>query len=665
MQLFLKSITALSKKYIPHDKLNEGGLIDSEVALYMNKYSSIKEYYSRLSSKMNDMSEVIFNVILVSIKNISQQTQTELKEIELTFNSSLKEINEKEIGLQTLSEKYINQKKTLDKLIQNLNNSKPKDKYEIIVKLEMDIKIATKTLNELKSVLSSAADEYREVRHTFSKKSLILYINIIKIIEREYEAIRALLISFVELIQEMINIKNVNEYKFTNDNNRIIPILDNQFNDIKYEELNNITMILNSSHNKFKTLYDSKLDNIAKLINIIQTFILFGNSMIKFLNEVNSQKQQNIIIDPDSSEFMTTMMKYNKIMKDYFQLYVSSLTELNNDTNINLSKINELQKILKEKYSAIIKKLESTSAIITKDIKIIHKEKNESTRNEMIVQLKDYLNGEYNNIQANLNNFEFLCNEANSIIYTNINIFTSVINFKESEMFGESSNYVKRLNQIISETKFSRGSDEFKNLVYNYNNIEENFERYKEIINSEIIDFLSFRKDIKFTLHHERKCVMYNEQFESGSDNNIAVKHYFSKIKDLIVKKFKNLKSKSNLFENIDLIMSDSNNPKEKEFENYVINNSVYNKKEEAVWFNKLLVTWFNRWKDSEIFLHWFKKYLYRIYNKKRPENLDTIYIDDVKLSGSMPYFKSFKELEFEKKSDFEVNGFNLVSSRY
>ena len=106
--------------------------------------------------------------------------------------------------------------------------------------------------------------------------------------------------------------------------------------------------------------------------------------------------------------------------------------------------------------------------------------------------------------------------------------------------------------------------------------------------------------------------------------------------------------------------MSETSNSNEKEYENMI--NNIYNKKEEAAWFNKLLNTWFNRWKDSEIFIRWFKKYLYRIYNKKRPENLDTIYIDDVKLSGSVPYLKSFKELEFEKKSDYEVYWFNLVS---
>ena len=71
---------------------------------------------------------------------------------------------------------------------------------------------------------------------------------------------------------------------------------------------------------------------------------------------------------------------------------------------------------------------------------------------------------------------------------------------------------------------------------------------------------------------------------------------------------------------------------KEKFYENYAINNQGYLKKEEASWFNRLLETFFERWKENDFFMKWFKKLLYRIYNKKRPQNLDTIWIDDIQV---------------------------------
>src|SRR5690606_7948260 len=135
-------------------------------------------------------------------------------------------------------------------------------------------------------------------------------------------------------------------------------------------------------------------------------------------------------------------------------------------------------------------------------------------------------------------------------------------------------------------------------------------------------------------------CMMYQND-NSNNDNQIQKFNYFNKLKDFIIKKFnKNCdKNIHSLFENIDTIISDEIGT-EKEYENYIVSNKIYKKKEEAFWFNQLLITWFNRWKDSEIFYKGLKKYLYRIYNKKRPENLDTIFVDNVKLTGSPPFLK-------------------------
>jgi len=89
------------------------------------------------------------------------------------------------------------------------------------------------------------------------------------------------------------------------------------------------------------------------------------------------------------------------------------------------------------------------------------------------------------------------------------------------------------------------------------------------------------------------------------------------------------------IIKDIEEIISDIQT-KEKSYENYSISNQGYLRKEEAHWFNKILETFFQKWKENDFFKKWFKRLLYRIYNKKRPQNLDTIWIDDVKVIFSI-----------------------------
>ena len=141
--------------------------------------------------------------MIKNVKGVNFQSINEKKEIIKKINLLIKDIETKENKLRNLSEKFYNKKKTLEKLSNHLEKSKlNNEKYESIVKIEMEIKIATKQINEIQPALSLVADEYKDSRFNFSEDSIKIYLNFMKNITREYEVLRGFFLSFLEFFMK-------------------------------------------------------------------------------------------------------------------------------------------------------------------------------------------------------------------------------------------------------------------------------------------------------------------------------------------------------------------------------------------------------------------------------------------------------------------------------
>jgi len=163
-------------------------------------------FFKSLYIKTSDVIETINNLVITNLKGVNLQSISEKNLYFKEIKNLIFDINIKENELKSNLDKYYNKKKLLEKLTNNLETAKTNSvRYELIVKIEMDIKIATKNINEIQTALSIAADNYKESRSSFSEKSLKLYLQFMKHITREYEVLRALLLSFFEFLNELTN----------------------------------------------------------------------------------------------------------------------------------------------------------------------------------------------------------------------------------------------------------------------------------------------------------------------------------------------------------------------------------------------------------------------------------------------------------------------------
>ena len=161
------------------------------------------------------------------------------------------------------------------------------------------------------------------------------------------------------------------------------------------------------------------------------------------------------------------------------------------------------------------------------------------------------------------------------------------------------------------------------------------------MINTEIADFLTIN-NIKFRVIHERNCYMYSEETNNDQEYLKTKGHTtYDKIKDFVIQTFKiKSYSKSELFKKIEAIEQEKHevlskinknyNEVNANLENYQLGNEyIYKNAEVAHWFNNLLKTFFGAWKNNDIFNNFCQRELFHVYNRKRPENLDIIRIDN------------------------------------
>jgi hypothetical protein len=573
-----------------------------------------------------------------------------MSELRHKCDKVIKELQSKEENLKNLTEKYLKYKKDLEKLQSSHEHSKVNSKYEVVVKLEMDIKIATKTVNEIKFSLISVVDDYKDSRNKFTKKSLVFYMELIKLLERQYESCRGLLMSYFDSLGDLLSLKNLNDSEITHSNIYFSDDIDleNCFTCLQKsnESGNNVKSILDTI-NEYKRQYETSTADILAYYEILLVYENFGNVISKFYCDAVPLLKQHKKLDCKDLEAKDTFIDYGELI----QIIAISLNEVNRrleilkEDNSAMNKITHLVKMTKEKFEDLKHKFEVFNTDLTsKHAKSLDPRK-----------FTEFLKDELLHFHSNIKNYELLYNELNKLLLERLNSYESIFKFSYSNIYKDSNGIHKRLVENLAETILNKGSKEFKDIVHNINLFETDLEKSKTLINQEVTDFISYRKDLVkyFNITHERKCLMFNqkESIHIGSPTN-----YFNKIKDYINKKFRKTNNLNDLFDNIDKILSEDNVTftSEKLYENFTLSSNIYAKKEEALWFNTLLQTWFNRWKDSDIFHKAFKRYLYRIYNKKRPDNLDTIYIDEVKLRGSPPHIKIVKEIQFDKKTDFE-----------
>jgi hypothetical protein len=667
-----------------------------DIKVFNSKYNNLMRYFSTVCLKFNDASDVITKVIITNLKGISLQSQKEIKETTTEINLIIKDINEKEKSLQIITDKYINQKGLIEKLSKSHESAKLNDKYEIVVKYEMDLKIAMKGLSEIQSSLSSKADEYKELKSKFAKKSLMIYINFLKILNREYEVIKALLLSYFETIEDCI--KDV--VKANREINGVSPgdleCLNEEMNIslifkenkkiietslIDQELLKKLLLRNTEASEKFKELQNlsslTKFFQILKqmkfLGNVLQTFTTEIKNLIKFYGEENSFSNNSFIsmlnnllslpnINPNGENGSN-----HSIAKYFQEFYSSSLKSItkyfsevesfSKELSSNEHKVNEITKKLKDEFSIAGKLLDNNISNTSKELKNIFKEKNNEKQLLICNKLIDNFKNDNENMIPIFEKIEILKDEVKAILYTNYNVYQSAIFTIDSDLTSGSWNFIRNFTCLIENANLNLNIKKFFNIELT----DDNFEKIINDANNEIIEFLSVNGD-RLDITHERKCPMHHEiddETKGGKDKdslNLNVSHnsnqtlipnstpnksgYISKVKEYIINKLKKTqgKSKEDLFKNIDQIISDKSqlfsDLEEKLYENYQASNNenIYNKKEEATWFNQLLHTFFNKWKENNVFKHGLKRYLYRIYNKKRPDNLDTIYVDDVKV---------------------------------
>jgi hypothetical protein len=694
---------------------------------YQKKYKHFLSYFSKLQSKIIETSDIIYNVIINNLKIISQQSCNDYKELYLQLNKMIKEVNDKEYNLHVISDKYINQKKTIDKLMTQLEYSRTKvEKYETVVKIEMDLKIGNKILTEIQQQLEKNADDYKELRQIFSRKSLHIYLQFLKIFNRENEAIKGLLLSFYENFQDLIDIMHIQLITEDHYDNQLSEdegreeIFDEQslisykikykssenfvdLNDIIEKSLVNeqimalIAIKLNQALENTKNNFENRNFNMNRMMFILNKMKLLSNELggkfyselmllskkfntkdsmqsfsilNKFISNMNFQESiNNNCAGKNKASFTSILGEFLISNKTIINLFNESTAFINQEMILKEKKIQELIMIIKEESFLIIRKIEQLITKFKNECKFISKEKDQNKRETQVQSLLNEIQKDITIIVEYLNKLELIQNEIFSIQYTSFNIYNSAVLSSNEEILKQS----KLLNERL--IKITDVHVKNKEKLFNKFDLNANFdfEKFKEEVNNEITAFLLTNCNNEtniLTLTHENKCNLYSDndniiQTPSILSNNLNKKApgYFFKFKDFVLRKFNKAKdtSKKSLYQTLDkIIQYKANEEEEKTYESYQIDNrvNIYKKKEEATWLNQLLTTFFSVWKDGEIFKKSLKKYLYRIYNKKRPENLDTIYIDDVKLSGAPPFIRTFKEVDFQKKSEYEVNYF-------
>lgn len=194
----------LNNKYFFKEDLFKSNTLISKRLL--SNYNENINFFNLIHLKLSDVIETINNLVIINLKGVNIQSKSEKSEFFKSIKNLISELTTKENRLRIALEKYYCQKNLLEKLSNNLEKAKLNNsKYEQIVKIEMEIKIASKTINEMQSNLSLAADDYKENRIDFTEKSLKIYLNFMKNITREYEVLRALLLSFFEFFIEIVN----------------------------------------------------------------------------------------------------------------------------------------------------------------------------------------------------------------------------------------------------------------------------------------------------------------------------------------------------------------------------------------------------------------------------------------------------------------------------
>ncbi len=466
----------------------------------------IKSIYDKSSEVINTLN----NLVITNLKGVNSQSILEKNLFFREIKNLSVDLNRKEGILKNTLERYYNQKRILEKNNKNLENAKLKNlKYENIVKIEMEIKIATKQISEIQAALSLAADDYKENRINFTEKSLKIYLNFMKNIVREYEVLRALLLSFFEFFIEVVNSSipsNINNNTLIeeNNNNYQFNLINNIFNEFisEYYENSDKLKIVNfkensNINNNINNILEENFNNEEKYETIDGTneelFFIPENKFNGYLNK------NNFFLSPVGDQIIESNIKIQKIIFDnsfYYKINEQENPLLNNNKeicNIKSEKDPEANNIIK--YS--IEEISRSENYIDCDYLIKNNEflkiKDENFINDLsnmqnyikraINKIRGFLETKLNFIKKNnslMNNYKVVSNQVKNAFSefelqskklrkNKIHYFFKCFNPKEEDLYAIDQNESINLNLIF--IKIFNIANKFTNDLSNYTNI--------------------------------------------------------------------------------------------------------------------------------------------------------------------------------------------------
>ena len=522
--LFAKRVKCIKNKYRINikysyeelqnlvDKLNEK-LVIANNKIY--KLLNGEKIDLKNEENKNNKKEILNNSFMC--KNCDLLLK-EKKILEIKIQELMDSIQEKDIEILKLKEEMQknnkdNKKDNKDnynnnhlKTIQEENNSNIKEDQKIDELLELYKKIKDK--------LSKIEEENERI----------------KIIQNEEEEIRKINLkkdSFNKIIQEFI--KNKDKIKCFEKLDNIIKISIPYVKEKNYKKLFN--EFKNNIYDIFTETFMNEGNNVStkQLLDIITTNLFFEYLYFYFSEQIINQGYLKLILDNNS------LHKMNKFLFDIISDVLTENVDIANENAMNANAINYIRASLKD---SIISKqgnnnmnMNMMNDLSQKIIKVVPKKNlNIKNRNSFRISNFNYLNNKNNvlldNNMSNINSFNNSIQGLdfkNSFVFGNESNYAVYINKLKSQEFEKSSNKIQMIRNvlvsIIKETDYIR--NDIKELKENLNKTIKNIMNYfcKKILKNEIIEL-----DIKNNIIHEKKIN------EINSKNNNELNKYYNEM---------------------------------------------------------------------------------------------------------------------------------------
>lgn len=362
----------------------------------MNKYNDIfasKNIYLKYEADRNITS------LINDYNNNIDEKYKEIDKKEKLNNNLIEEVKKEILNLKKELKKLKKQKfnfiekeytKNTKNMNLNINNNKKNKKIlkRIIIKIKKKIELLKYNTEDIKTLTN-----YH-------------FINIIKNISNQIEKIKELKIS--KLLNEYLNnFGNLNDYLLTKSNNEIIELLNNCFNYLSKDKLNNkqsIDMIKLMNY-RLKKIKDKELiktnEYKIKYNQIIEKLCLKSNELNKLLKEKKKIKNEleklfkdknnnNIKVDEMSKKMLSILNKLNWVVIDPGINSLLTMISKDEKQNLSYSKCEYLNKTKRKKIQNKIERIKKNKITelenkLTKEKTRLRTSNNYNTFNEYFI----------------------------------------------------------------------------------------------------------------------------------------------------------------------------------------------------------------------------------------------------------------------------------------